>query len=197
VHPAGPTVRGGAGRFVTQHGGPVEAQNVADTFFKLLLDRVVLPPIRWHDLRHTCASLLFQKNIHPKFVQELLGHLRFHHPWHLLTHAARHVQPGRRRYGSGSLRSFPRSKSRNASEGYQLKVPRHRKRLQRPQAVWLIESLGTLKRLATPGSPVPMQSRDARLRKPPREQPRHALGRLGPRRRAPESSENYHGYSAH
>ncbi len=27
-----------------------------------------------HDLRHTCASLLFQKNIHPKFVQELLGH---------------------------------------------------------------------------------------------------------------------------
>ena len=27
-----------------------------------------------HDHRHTCASLLFQKNIHPKFVQELLGH---------------------------------------------------------------------------------------------------------------------------
>ena len=26
------------------------------------------------DLRHTCASLLFQKNVHPKFVQELLGH---------------------------------------------------------------------------------------------------------------------------
>lgn len=24
--------------------------------------------------RHTCASLLFQKNVHPKLVQELLGH---------------------------------------------------------------------------------------------------------------------------
>ena len=23
---------------------------------------------------HTCASLLFQRNVHPKFVQELLGH---------------------------------------------------------------------------------------------------------------------------
>ena len=30
--------------------------------------------ITFHDLRHTCASLLFQKNVHPKFVQELMGH---------------------------------------------------------------------------------------------------------------------------
>ena len=32
------------------------------------------PQITFHDLRHTCASLLFSKNVHPKFVQELLGH---------------------------------------------------------------------------------------------------------------------------
>ena len=29
----------------------------------------------FHDLRQTCASLSFQQNIHPKFVQELLGHV--------------------------------------------------------------------------------------------------------------------------
>ncbi len=39
-----------------------------------LLARAELPQITFHDLRHTCASLLFQRNVHPKFVQELLGH---------------------------------------------------------------------------------------------------------------------------
>jgi len=39
-----------------------------------LLKRAGLRQIAFHDLRHACASLLFQKNIHPKFVQELLGH---------------------------------------------------------------------------------------------------------------------------
>lgn len=27
-----------------------------------------------NELRHTTASLLFSKNVHPKFAQELLGH---------------------------------------------------------------------------------------------------------------------------
>ena len=36
--------------------------------------RAALPQITFHDLRHTCAWLLSQRNIHPKFVQELLGH---------------------------------------------------------------------------------------------------------------------------
>ncbi len=41
---------------------------------KKILERAGLPRITFHDLRHTCASLLFQKNVHPKFIQELLGH---------------------------------------------------------------------------------------------------------------------------
>ena len=39
-----------------------------------LHERAGLPQIALHDLRHTCVSLLFRKNLHPKFVQELLGH---------------------------------------------------------------------------------------------------------------------------
>jgi integrase len=29
--------------------------------------------VRFHDLRHTCATLLLEKGVNPKFVQELLG----------------------------------------------------------------------------------------------------------------------------
>jgi len=38
------------------------------------LGRADLPHLRFHDLRHTCATLLLGRGVHPKFVQELLGH---------------------------------------------------------------------------------------------------------------------------
>jgi len=39
-----------------------------------LLKNAGILQIRFHDLRHTCASLLIQRNVHPKFVQDLLEH---------------------------------------------------------------------------------------------------------------------------
>jgi integrase len=39
-----------------------------------LLKRAGLPDIRFHDLRHTCATLLLTKGMHPKIVSEMLGH---------------------------------------------------------------------------------------------------------------------------
>ena len=40
-----------------------------------LLERAGLPKeTRFHDLRHTCATLLLKRGVHPKLVQELLGH---------------------------------------------------------------------------------------------------------------------------
>jgi len=38
------------------------------------LDKAGLPRIRIHDLRHTAASALLADGIHPKSVQEFLGH---------------------------------------------------------------------------------------------------------------------------
>src|SRR5215217_4048616 len=60
--------------FANKSGGLINPSNLRQRSFAPLLKRAGLPQITFHDLRHTCASLLFQKNVHPKFVQELLGH---------------------------------------------------------------------------------------------------------------------------
>jgi integrase len=42
--------------------------------FKALLKQASLPNIRFHDLRHTTATIMLQQGVHPKIVQERLGH---------------------------------------------------------------------------------------------------------------------------
>ena len=60
--------------FCTHGGRSLDSHNEARTSFKPLLERAELPDIRFHDLRHTCATLLLSRGHHPKLVQELLGH---------------------------------------------------------------------------------------------------------------------------
>lgn len=60
--------------FTSQTGTPVMRQDLITRSFKPLLKRAGLPDIRFHDLRHTCATLLLAKGVHAKLVQELLGH---------------------------------------------------------------------------------------------------------------------------
>ena len=60
--------------FASQTGKTMSASNVVNRHFRPLLKRAGLARIRLHDLRHTCATLLLIKGVHPKFVQELLGH---------------------------------------------------------------------------------------------------------------------------
>lgn len=60
--------------FSTSIGTPVNPENLVNRSFKPLLEKAGLPKIRFHNLRHTCATLLLGRGVHPKFVQELLGH---------------------------------------------------------------------------------------------------------------------------
>lgn len=59
--------------FVTEH-------------FALLLKRQNLRHIRFHDLRHSCASLLLSKNVPMKAIQEWLGHSTYSTTANLYTH---------------------------------------------------------------------------------------------------------------
>jgi integrase len=60
--------------FATGKGTPIDAQNIVNRYFKPLLKRAELPDIRWHDLRHTYATLLLARGTHPTYVQKSLGH---------------------------------------------------------------------------------------------------------------------------
>jgi len=60
--------------FASRTGTPVNPEHLVKRSFKPLLKNAGLPEIRFHDLRHTCATLLLSRGVHPKLVQELLGH---------------------------------------------------------------------------------------------------------------------------
>jgi len=60
--------------FTTQTGSPINPSNLRQRSFAPLLQKAGLPLVRFHDLRHTCATSLLSQNTHPKFIQELLGH---------------------------------------------------------------------------------------------------------------------------
>ena len=60
--------------FATHGGRPLDSRNAVRTPFKPLLKRAGLPDLRFHDLRHPCATLLLSRGHHPKLVQGLLGH---------------------------------------------------------------------------------------------------------------------------
>lgn len=60
--------------FANEVGGIVNPSNLRNRRFKPLLRRARLPEIRFHDLRHTCATLMLTQNVNPKIVSEMLGH---------------------------------------------------------------------------------------------------------------------------
>jgi integrase len=61
--------------FSTRVGTSLSTHNLTNRSWKPLLKKAGLPEsTRFHDLRHTCATLLLTKGVHPKIVQEMLGH---------------------------------------------------------------------------------------------------------------------------
>ncbi len=60
--------------FTSELGTLINPTNLRRRSFASLLEKARVPRVRFHDLRHTCATLLFSRNVHPKDVQELLGH---------------------------------------------------------------------------------------------------------------------------
>ena len=59
--------------FCNKYGGYLDPAHLRQRFDKLLKD-AGLPDVRFHDLRHSAATVLLGIEVHPKVVQEILGH---------------------------------------------------------------------------------------------------------------------------
>lgn len=72
--------------FPTTHGTPIGARNLT-RHFKLMLGRAGLPDVRFHDLRHSCATLLISLGVHPRIVMEILRHTQISTTMNIYAHA--------------------------------------------------------------------------------------------------------------
>jgi integrase len=59
--------------FTRPDGYPLDGTVVTHRFHKFL-DRAGLQQRRFHDLRHSCATLLLAQGVSPRVVMEILGH---------------------------------------------------------------------------------------------------------------------------
>lgn len=71
--------------FVNDMGEPYQP-NYVTQHFKLVLRKNHLRNIRFHDLRHTCASLLLKNGVPMKDIQEWLGHSSYNTTANIYAH---------------------------------------------------------------------------------------------------------------
>jgi integrase len=90
--------------FATERGTLVNPTNLRKRSFKPLLKKAGLPTIRFHDLRHTCATLLLSRNVNPKIVSEMLGHATIAITLDTYSHVLPNMQEGAARALEDTLR---------------------------------------------------------------------------------------------
>jgi integrase len=87
--------------FCHDNGKPLDATNLTKRF-KSLIIKHGHPTMRFHDLRHTCATLLLEAGVEAKKVQDILGHESFTTTMDVYGH----VLPSMQRDAIDKLSSF-------------------------------------------------------------------------------------------
>lgn len=77
--------------FPDEFGNPLDPSGMTRRF-KALAREAGFPKIRFHDLRHTHATMLLKQGIHPKIVQERLGHQTIGITMDTYTHVIKGLQ---------------------------------------------------------------------------------------------------------
>ena len=74
----------------SKHGGRPLSPNSLSSAYTRLVKKAGLSHVRFHDLRHTHATLMLKQGVHPKIVQERLGHANIS----ITLDTYSHVTPG-------------------------------------------------------------------------------------------------------
>lgn len=90
--------------FTDEAGEPLHPQSITARFQRLSAEAGV-PAIRLHDLRHTSATLALTAGIHPKVVQERLGHSSIMITMDTYSHVVQGMQEAAAEKLAGLLRS--------------------------------------------------------------------------------------------
>ncbi len=78
--------------FTSYVGTPIEPSDLSREFKRLLMQAGLPEHIRFHDLRHSCATLLMAMDTHPRVVMELLGHSQISTTLEIYSHVVSRVQ---------------------------------------------------------------------------------------------------------
>ena len=89
----GPTWSDGGWLFTREDGEPLHPGFVTKRFREAVA-ATTLPPIRLHDLRHTCATLMLAAGVHAKVVQERLGHATISQTLDIYSHTTPSLHSG-------------------------------------------------------------------------------------------------------
>lgn len=71
--------------FTTTVGTPLDPSSVVK-HFRSVLDKAGIERRRFHDLRHSCATFLTSKNVHPRVIMQIMGHSDIGPSMHLYSH---------------------------------------------------------------------------------------------------------------
>lgn len=84
--------------FTTSSGRHLEPRNL-NTAYRRLLTHIDIRSIRFHDLRHTCATLLLSRGISPRVVMDILGHSQISVTMNIYSH----VMPAMQQEAAGQI----------------------------------------------------------------------------------------------
>ena len=84
--------------FTTEQGRPIDGTVVSHDFHRKLT-KAGLPQRRFHDLRHSCATLLLVQGVSPRVVMDVLGHSQIA----LTMNTYSHVLPELRRQAADRM----------------------------------------------------------------------------------------------